>query len=83
MTQLSPGYERGFRILFSLSVLSLVSFLILFFILIGYNAGSKDAENIDDTILGHFNATGAAILIIGFPLLFILFAHVYLQAYKR
>ena len=78
MTQLSPGYERGFRILFSLSIFVLISYMILFFILCGYSLG-KDKEN----ILGNFNSTGASLVIIGFPLLFIIFTYVYLQAYKR
>ena len=41
MTQLSPGYERGFRILFSLSIFVLVTYAVLFFILCGYNLGNK------------------------------------------
>ena len=82
MTQLSPGYERGFRILFSLSVFTLLTFLILFFILCGYSLGTGD-DIFDEAILGNFNAVAAAVLIIGFPLLFIVFTYVYLQAYKR
>lgn len=79
MTQLSPGYERGFRILFSLSIFVLVTYAVLFFILCGYNLGNKK----NDTILGNFDSIGASLIIIGFPLLFIIFTYVYLQAYKR
>lgn len=82
MTQLSPGYERGFRILFSLSVFVLVAFMVLFFILCGYSLGIGD-DTFDEAILGNFNAVGSALIIIGFPLLFIIFTYVYLQAYKR
>lgn len=78
MTQLSPGYERGFRILFSLSIFILISYMILFFILCGYSLG-KEKNN----ILGNFDSIAASLLIIGFPLLFIIFTYVYLQAYKR
>ena len=82
MTQLSVGYERGFRILFSLSIFILISFMILFFILCGYSLGLGE-DLLDESILGNFNAVAAAIMIIGFPLLFIIFTYVYLQAYKR
>ena len=82
MTQLSVGYERGFRILFSLSVFILVSFMILFFILCGYSLGLGE-DLLDESILGNFNGVAAAIMIIGFPLLFIIFTYVYLQAYRR
>ena len=87
MTQLSPGYERGFRILYSLSVFSLMIFLVLFFILCGYNLRKEnDSDNTNapqDAILGNFESTGAVLLILGIPLLFIIFTYVYLQAYKR
>ena len=87
MTQLSHGYETGFRILYSLSVFSLISFLILFFILCGYNLRKDDktgnANAPQDAILGNFDSTGAVLLIIGVPLIFIIFTYVYLQAYKR
>ena len=82
MTQLSPGYERGFRVLFSLSIFILLTFMTLFFILCGYSLGLGE-DSFDESILGNFNAVGAALLIIGFPLLFIIFTYVYLQAYKR
>lgn len=82
MTQLSTGYERGFRILFSLSIFVLISFMVLFFILCGYSLGFGE-DIFDEAILGNFNAVGAALIIIGFPLLFILFTYVYLQAYKK
>ena len=82
MTQLSPGYERGFRVLFSLSIFVLLTFMVLFFILCGYSLGSGE-DSFDESILGNFNAIGASLLIIGFPLLFIVFTYVYLQAYKR
>tara|TARA_R110001592_G_scaffold18816_17_gene77873 strand:+ start:1154 stop:1402 length:249 start_codon:yes stop_codon:yes gene_type:complete len=82
MTQLSPGYERAFNILFSLSIFVLIAFMILFFILCGYSLGSG-TDTFDEAILGNFNAISASLIIIGFPLLFILFTYVYLQAYKR
>ena len=78
MTQLSVGYERGFRILFSLSIFILISFMIL----CGYSLGLGE-DLLDESILGNFNAVAAAIMIIGFPLLFIIFTYVYLQAYRR
>tara|TARA_A100001015_G_C14934922_1_gene690026 strand:- start:364 stop:612 length:249 start_codon:yes stop_codon:yes gene_type:complete len=82
MTQLSPGYERGFRILFSLSIIILVIFMGLFFILCGYSLGTGE-DIFQESILGNFNSVAASLIIIGFPLLFIIFTYVYLQAYKR
>ena len=82
MTQLSSGYERGFRILFGLSIFTLITFMVLFFILCGYKLGSGE-DVFEESILGNFDSVGAAIMIIGFPLLFIIFTYVYLQAYKK
>ena len=75
-------YFNQFRVLFSLSVITLLGFMVLFFILCGYDLGHTGQNSTDDFILGHFSSTGAAILIIGFPFLMIFFTYVYLMAYK-
>ena len=74
-------YFNQFRVLFSLSVITLLAFMVLFFILCGYDLGHT-SDTLDDYILGYFGSTGAAILIIGFPFLMIFFTYVYLLAYK-
>ena len=75
-------YFNQFRVLFSLSVITLLGFMSLFFVLCGYDLGHTGENSVDDYILGHFGSTGAAILIIGFPFLMIFFTYVYLMAYK-
>ena len=75
-------YFNQFKVLLGLSIITLLSFMILFFILCGYDLGSSGPDTFDDYILGNFGSTGAAILIIGFPFLMIFFTYVYLMAYK-
>lgn len=80
--KLTPSQERVFTSLFSLAVISLIAFAVIFFIL----CSSQDLANTTDTtsnpILGQFDSTGAAIIIIGMPLLFILLTHLYLHAHR-
>ena len=86
--KLSPSQERIFHALFSFSVISLIAFAVLFFILCSKeNLSSRDTEPADRNIsthpvLGQFDSTGAAIIIIGMPLLFILLNYLYLYAYR-
>ena len=86
--KLSPSQERIFNALFSFSVISLIAFAVLFFILCSKeNLSSRDTEPADRNIsthpvLGQFDSTGAAIIIIGMPLLFILLNYLYLYAYR-
>ena len=86
--KLSPTQERIFTGLFGLSVVSLVAFAVLFFILC-----SKENLSVGDTapasrnistepVLGQFDSTGAAIIIIGMPLLFILLTYLYVHAFR-
>ena len=78
--KLSPSQERIFTALFALSVISLIVFAVLFFIL----CSSQDLANNRDTtanpVLGQFDSTGASIIIIGMPLLFILLTYLYVHA---
>ncbi len=78
--KLSPSQERIFTALFALSVISLIVFAVLFFIL----CSSQDLANTTDTtanpVLGQFDSTGASIIIIGMPLLFILLTYLYVHA---
>ena len=78
--KLSPSQERIFTALFALSVISLIVFAVLFFIL----CSSQDLANITDNtanpVLGQFDSTGASIIIIGMPLLFILLTYLYVHA---
>ena len=86
--KLSPTQERIFTGLFGLSVVSLVAFAVLFFILCSKeNLGVRETEPIlrdiaNEPVLGQFDSTGAAIIIIGMPLLFILLNYLYLYAYR-
>ena len=86
--KLSPSQERIFHSLFSFSVISLIAFAVLFFILCSKeNLSSRDTEPADRNVsshpvLGQFDSTGAAIIIIGMPLLFILLTYLYLYAYR-
>jgi hypothetical protein len=86
--KLSPSQERIFNALFSFSVISLIAFAVLFFILCSKeNLSSSDTEPADRNVsthpvLGQFDSTGAAIIIIGMPLLFILLNYLYLYAYR-
>lgn len=77
--------NKIFHSLFFLSVISLLGFLVVFFLLcshidMGYEEKTGDAGA--DYILGQFGPTGAAIIIIGFPLLFILLNFLYLSFLK-
>ena len=80
--KLSPTQERIFTGLFGLSVVSLVAFAVLFFILCSKEDLSSDSPNATNHILGQFDSTGAAIIIIGMPLLFILLTYLYVHAFR-
>ena len=86
--KLSPTQERIFTGLFGLSVVSLVAFAVLFFILCSKeNLGVRETEPIlrdiaNEPVLGQFDSTGAAIIIIGMPLLFILLTYLYVHAFR-
>ena len=86
--KLTPSQERIFHALFSFSVISLIAFAVLFFILCSKeNLGVRETKpNLRDIgnepVLGQFDSTGAAIIIIGMPLLFILLNYLYLYAYR-
>ena len=88
--QLTPSQQRIFMSLYSLSVIALISFAVLFFILCStenlsqHNEKSVKARNLEThPILGQFGSTGAAIIIIGMPFLFILLTWLYLHAYRN
>jgi hypothetical protein len=80
--QLTPSQERIFTALFALSVIALISFTIVFFVLCSSQDLSSTTDNVASPILGQFDSTGAAIVIIGMPILFILMCHLYLKAYR-
>lgn len=80
--KLSPTQERIFTGLFGLSVVSLVAFAVLFFILCSTQDLSNTTDNTSNPILGQFDSTGAAIIIIGMPLLFILLTYLYVHAFR-
>lgn len=80
--KLSPTQERIFTGLFGLSVVSLVAFAVLFFILCSKEDLSSDSPKATNNILGQFDSTGAAIIIIGMPLLFILLTYLYVHAFR-
>jgi flagellar basal body-associated protein FliL len=87
--QLSPSQQRIFLSLFILAVIALVSFAVLFFVLCSKENLSRRSKEVKERnidthpVLGQFGSTGAAIIIIGMPLLFILLTWLYLHAYRR
>lgn len=87
--QLSPSQQRIFLSLFILDVIALVSFAVLFFVLCSKENLSRRSKEVKERnidthpVLGQFGSTGAAIIIIGMPLLFILLTWLYLHAYRR
>jgi hypothetical protein len=88
--QLAPSQQRIFMSLYSLSVISLIAFAVLFFILCStenlsqHNEKDVKARDLNThPVLGQFGSTGASIIIIGMPLLFILLTWLYLQAYRN
>lgn len=80
--QLTPSQERIFTALFAFAIISLIAFAVVFFVLCSSQDLSSSTDNVASPILGQFDSTGAAIIIIGMPLLFILMCHLYLKAYK-
>lgn len=80
--KLSPSQERIFTSLFSLSVVSLIAFAILFFILCSTLDLANTTATTANPVLGQFDSTGASIIIIGMPLLFILLTYLYVYACK-
>ncbi len=87
--KLSPTQERIFTGLFGLSVVSLVAFAVLFFILCStQDLSQHDVKDVNQRnlethpVLGQFGSTGAAIIIIGMPLLFILLTYLYVHAFR-
>lgn len=82
MNKLTLTQHRIFISLFYLSVISLIAFAVVFFILCSSQDLSNTTTTTSKPILGQFDSTGAAIIIIGMPLLFILLTHLYLHAYR-
>jgi hypothetical protein len=82
VNKLAPSQERIFTSLFALAVISLLAFAVLFFILCSTQDLANTTTNTNKPILGQFDSTGASIIIIGMPLLFILLTHLYLHAYR-
>ena len=77
--------KKTFNSLFFLAVIASVAFLVVFSILcsnidMGYSDRTNDAST--DYVLGQFGSTGAAIIIVGIPLIFILLSHLYLSFLK-
>jgi len=82
--EMNPSQIRIFNALYGLAVISLLAFAVLFFILCSDEDLTKKTTNevkdrnvSTDPVLGQFGSTGAAIIIIGMPLLFILLAFLY------
>lgn len=80
--QLTPSQARIFTALFALSIIALIAFAVVFFVLCSSQDLSSSTDNVASPILGQFDSTGASIIIIGMPLLFILMCHLYLKAYR-
>jgi len=80
--KLTPSQERIFSALFALSIIALIAFAVVFFVLCSSQDLSNSTDNTSFPVLGQFDSTGASIIIIGMPLLFILMCHLYLKAYK-
>jgi hypothetical protein len=82
---MSATEKKTFYSLFFLSSIISISSLVIFSILcsnidMAYSVKSDNAS--EDYVLGQFGSTGAAILIVGIPLVFILLSNLYVTFLK-